>query len=271
MVDKLLGSKEYAERQATVWMDIARYADTRGGLNDGDRPISYPYRDWVISAFERNMPYDKFVTWQLAGDKLPGASREQVLATAFLKAGRQDSEGGAIDEEFRMNYVEERTELVGKDFLGLTVGCAKCHNHKYDVIAQADYYSLAAVFNQLDDRGSASFNRGTPMGSTLEWPTALQTKKLAAVQSDLVAKEKAYEDALRAAEAKAQAAVARVPDSQRAQFVEASINADTQAYYPLDAGYDQGKDASFQELYLDPQAQAAVARALVFRAVGSSR
>ena len=157
VVARLLASKEYAERQANVWMDLARYADTRGGLNDNDRPISYPYRDWVITAFERNMPYDKFVTWQLAGDKLPGASREQILATAFLKEGRQDSEGGAIDEEFRMNYVEERTELIGKDFLGLTVGCAKCHNHKYDVIAQADYYSIAAIFNQMDERGGGSF------------------------------------------------------------------------------------------------------------------
>jgi hypothetical protein len=256
LVDRLLASKEYAERQATTWMDVARYADSRGGLNDNDRPLSFPYRDWVISAFERNMPYDKFVTWQLAGDKLPNASREQVLATAFLKEGRQDSEGGAIDEEFRMNYVEERTELIGKDFLGLTVGCAKCHNHKYDVIAQADYYSLAGIFNQLDDRGSASFNRGTPMGSTLEWPTALQSKKVATAHADVVAKEKAYEDALRAAQGRAQAVVAKASDSQRAQFVEASINADTQAYYPLDKGYDKGADASFQELYLDPQAQA---------------
>ena len=127
MVDKLLASKEYAERQTNTWMDVARYADTRGGLNDVDRPISYPYRDWVISAFERNMPYDKFATWQLAGDKLNGGhpSREQLLASAFLKEGRQDSEGGSIDEEFRMNYVQERTELIGKDFLGLTVG-AEC-------------------------------------------------------------------------------------------------------------------------------------------------
>jgi len=256
VVDGLLASKAYAERQANTWMDLARYADTRGGLNDNDRPISYPYRDWVISAFERNMPYDKFVTWQLAGDKLPNPTREQILATAFLKEGRQDSEGGAIDEEFRMNYVEERTELIGKDFLGLTVGCAKCHNHKYDVISQADYYSLGAVFNQMDDRGSASFNRGTPMGSTLEWPTAQQSKKLAVANADVVAKERAYENALRAAEAKAQAAVAKVPDSQRAQFVQAAITADTQAYYPLDKGYDKGKDASFQELYLDPQSQA---------------
>jgi hypothetical protein len=256
VVDRLLASKEYAERQATTWLDLARYADSRGGLNDNDRPISFPYRDWVISAFERNMPYDKFVTWQLAGDQLPNASREQVLATAFLKAGRQDSEGGAIDEEFRMNYVEERTELVGKDFLGLTVGCAKCHDHKYDAITKADYYSLAGVFNQMDERGSASFNRGTPMGSTLEWPTAQQSKKVAAAHAETVAKEKAYEDALRAAQARAQLTVAKVPDSRRAQFIEASINADTQVYYPLDKGYDKGKDASFQELYLDPQDQA---------------
>jgi hypothetical protein len=256
VVDRLLASKEYAERQANVWLDLARYADSRGGLNDNDRPISFPYRDWVISAFERNIPYDKFVTWQLAGDKLPNPSREQILATAFLKEGRQDSEGGAIDEEFRMNYVEERTELIGKDFLGLTVGCAKCHDHKYDTITKADYYALAGVFNQMDERGSASFNRGTPMGSTLEWPTSLQSKKLAVAHAETVAKEKAYEDALRAAEAKAQAAVAKAADSQRVAFVKASIDADTQAYYPLDKGYDKGADASFQELYLDPQDQA---------------
>ncbi|MGZ3279446.1 MAG: DUF1553 domain-containing protein [Caulobacteraceae bacterium] len=256
VVDKLLASKEYAERPTNVWMDVARYADTRGGLNDNDRPISFPYRDWVISAFERNMPYDKFVTWQMAGDKLPGASREQILATAFLKAGRQDTEGGSIDEEFRMNYVEERTELVGKAFLGLTMGCAKCHDHKYDPIFKADYYAVAGIFNQMDERGSASFARGTPMGATLEWPTALQAKKLADAHAITVAKEKAYEDALRAAQAKAQAAVDAVPVAQRAQFVAASINADTQAYYPLDKGYDKGKDASFQALYLDPQATA---------------
>ncbi|MEI9890268.1 MAG: DUF1549 domain-containing protein [Caulobacteraceae bacterium] len=254
VVDKLLASKEYAERQTNIWMDVARYADTRGGLNDGDRPISYPYRDWVISAFERNLPYDKFATWQLAGDKLQGGhpTREQLLASAFLKTGRQDSEGGSIDEEFRMNYVEERAELIGKDFLGLTVGCAKCHNHKYDVIAQADYYSLAGIFNQMDERGGGSFARGTPSGTYLELPTAKQAKVLSMAQANTIAKEKAYEDALRAAEAKATAAVARIPDSQRAQLIDAAITADTQAYYPLDKGY---KD-SVEELYLEPQSQA---------------
>ena len=179
LVDRLLGSIEYAERQTNIWLDVARYADTRGGLNDNERPLTYPYRDWVIDAFHRNMPYDQFVTWQLAGDQLSNPTREQILATAFLKAGRQDSEGGSIDEEFRMINVHERTELIGKDFLGLTVGCAKCHDHKYDVIRQADYYSLAGFFNQMDEGGLASASRGTPRGTTLEWPTALQSEKLA--------------------------------------------------------------------------------------------
>jgi len=249
LVDRLLASKEYAERQTNIWMDVARYADSRGGLTDGERPISYPYRDWVISAFERNIPYDKFVTWQLAGDKLPGATREQLLATAFLKEGRQDSEGGSIDEEYRTNYVQERTELIGKDFLGLTVGCAKCHNHKYDVIAQADYYSLSGIFNQMDDRGNGSGSRGTPVGTTIEWPTALQSKNLAAAHAVTVAKEQAYQNALRAAQAKAQAAVAAVPVAQRAGFIKTAIDADTQAYYPLDKGYK----GDFSSIYLNPQ------------------
>jgi hypothetical protein len=251
LVDKLLASKEYAERQTNIWLDVARYADTRGGLNDGERPISFPYRDWVISAFQRNIPYDKFVTWQLAGDKIKNPSREQLLATAFLKEGRQDSEGGSIDEEFRVNYVQERTELIGKDFLGLTVGCAKCHNHKYDVIAQADYYSISAIFNQMDERGGGGGSRGTPQGPYISWATAKQSKALSAAHAATVAKEAAYQSALSAAQAKAEAAVARVPDAQRAQFVEASIKADTQAYYPFDDGYK----ASFEPLMIDEQPQ----------------
>jgi hypothetical protein len=248
LVDRLLGSIEYAERQTNIWLDVARYADTRGGLNDNERPLTYPYRDWVIDAFNRNMPYDQFVTWQLAGDQLQNPTREQRLATAFLKAGRQDSEGGSIDEEFRVNNVNERTELIGKDFLGLTVGCAKCHDHKYDVIAQADYYSIAAFFNQMDEGGLASASRGTPRGATLEWPTALQAEKLAEAHAGVSTKEAAYRSALRAAQQKAAATLAATPDSERASFLEASIKADTQAYYPLDSGYT----GDFSSIYVDP-------------------
>src|SRR5262249_54555838 len=151
---------------------------------------------------------------------------------------------------FRMNYVHERTELIGKDFLGLTVGCAKCHDHKYDAIAQADYYAMAAFFNQMDERGLSSFSRGTPRGATLEWPTALQSKKLAQAHALPVAKEAAYQNALRAGQEKAAAVVAAVPDADRANFLEASIKADAQAYYPLDDGYP----GDFSSLYLEPQA-----------------
>jgi Protein of unknown function (DUF1553)/Protein of unknown function (DUF1549)/Concanavalin A-like lectin/glucanases superfamily/Planctomycete cytochrome C len=248
LVDRLLASIEYAERQTNIWLDVARYADTRGGLNDNERPLTYPYRDWVIDAFNRNMPYDQFVTWQLAGDQLQNPTREQLLATAFLKAGRQDSEGGSIDEEFRVNNVNERTELIGKDFLGLTVGCAKCHDHKYDVIAQADYYSIAAFFNQMDEGGLASASRGTPRGATLEWPTALQAGRLAAARTGVLTKEAAYQSALRAAQQKAAATLAATPDSERTSFLEASIKADTQAYYPLDSGYT----GDFSSIYVDP-------------------
>jgi hypothetical protein len=248
LVDRLLASIEYAERQTNIWLDAARYADTRGGLNDNERPISFPYRDWVIGAFNRNMPFDQFVTWQLAGDQLENPTREQLLATAFLKAGRQDSEGGSIDEEFRMINVHERTELIGKDFLGLTVGCAKCHDHKYDVIAQADYYSLAGFFNQMEEGGLASLSRGTPRGATLEWPTPLQSNKLAEAHAVTVAKEQAYQNALRAAEHKAADALAEMPDGEREGSIAASIKADTQAYYPLDRGYT----GDFSSIYVEP-------------------
>ncbi len=249
LVDRLLTSIEYSERQTNIWLDVARYADTRGGLNDNERPLTYPYRDWVIDAFHRNMPYDQFVTWQLAGDQLQNPTREQLLATAFLKAGRQDSEGGSIDEEFRINNVNERTELIGKDFLGLTVGCAKCHDHKYDVIAQADYYSMAGFFNQMEEGGLASTSRGTPRGATLEWPTELQSNNLAEAHALTVTKEDTYQNALRAAQKKAAAALAAMPDGARASVLEASIAADTQAYYPLDSGYT----GDFSSLYLEPQ------------------
>ncbi len=249
LVDRLLGSVEYAERQTNIWLDVARYADSRGGLNDTERPLTYPYRDWLISAFQRNMPYDQFVTWQLAGDQLKNPTREQLLASAFLKAGRQDSEGGSIDEEFRVNYVQERTELIGKDFLGLTVGCAKCHNHKYDAISQADYYSLAAFFNQMDERGRGSNSRGTPMGATISWPSELQARKLADAHAVVTAKEAAFEGALHAALQKAAVTAAAVTDADRKYVIEKAIKADTQAYYPLDGGY--GDD--FTSLYLEPQ------------------
>jgi hypothetical protein len=244
LVDRLLNSQEYAERQAETWLDVARYADSDGYLNDNGGRFQHPYRDWVISAFRRNLPYDKFVTWQLAGDKLPNATREQVLATGFVRAGKKSNEGGIIDEEYRVEYVNERTELVGKAFLGLTVGCAKCHDHKYDTISQADYYSMGGFFNSLDERGVV----GGAMGPTQAWPTPTQARNLAAADAVTKAKWTAYQRVLAAARQRAAAQVSSLPADQRGAFLKASIEADTQAYFPLDSGYK----ASLEPLMLDP-------------------
>ncbi len=152
IVDRLLSSEACAERLAMEWMDIARYADSHGMHADGYR-FMWPWRDWVIDAFHQNMPYDQFITWQLAGDLLPDASKEQKLATAFHRNHPMTAEGGAVDEEFRLNYVFDRTETTATALLGLTMNCARCHDHKFDPISQKDYYKMTAFFNNVKELG----------------------------------------------------------------------------------------------------------------------
>ena len=151
-VDRYLASPAYGERMAMDWLDLARYADTYGYQTDVDRDMS-PYRDWVIRAFNQNLPYDQFLTWQLAGDLLPDATRDQRIATAFNRLHRQTNEGGSIEEEFRTEYVVDRVNTFGTSMLGLTLECARCHDHKFDPITQRDYYSLFAFFNNIDESG----------------------------------------------------------------------------------------------------------------------
>jgi hypothetical protein len=153
VVDRLLGSAAYGERMAGYWMDVARYSESDGFLDDRHDRLFWPYRDWVISAFNRNMPFDEFGTWQLAGDLMPSHTKEQKLATAFMRVGKRTTENGAIDEEYRVEYVVDRTNTVGTAFLGLTVGCARCHDHKYDPISHKDFYSLSGFFNSTDEPG----------------------------------------------------------------------------------------------------------------------
>ena len=152
VVDRLLQSSASAERLAMDWMDLSRYADSHGMHADGWR-MMWPWRDWVINAFDKNMPYDQFVTWQLAGDLLPEATNEHKLATAFNRNHPMTAEGGAIDEEFRLHYVFDRAETVGTAFLGLTMNCARCHDHKFDPLTQKDYYQLTAFFNNIKELG----------------------------------------------------------------------------------------------------------------------
>lgn len=152
VVDRLLASPHYGERMALDWLDVARYADSHGYSTDGYR-MMWPWRDWVIKAFNENMPFDQFITWQIAGDKLPNATKEQRLATAFLRNQKLNAEGGIVPEEYLVEYAADRTETVATAFLGLTMQCAKCHDHKYDPISQKEYYQLYDFFNDVNERG----------------------------------------------------------------------------------------------------------------------
>lgn len=152
IVDELFKQRSYGEKMATYWMDVARYADSHGYQDDGLRTM-WPWRDWVIHAFNENYPYDQFITWQLAGDLLPNPTEEQLLATGFNRNHKITQEGGVIDEEYRIEYVTDRTNTFGKAFLALTFECAKCHDHKYDPILQKDYYRAFAFFNQVPEKG----------------------------------------------------------------------------------------------------------------------
>ncbi|MBL9140146.1 MAG: DUF1553 domain-containing protein [Verrucomicrobiales bacterium] len=150
--DRLLHAPAFGERQAQEWLDVARYADTHGFNNDTTRTL-WRWRDWVIDAFNDGMPYDRFVVEQLAGDLIPDATLEQKIATGFGRNHVVNSEGGIIDEEYRVEYVADRVRTLGMAWLGLTLECSRCHDHKYDPITQRDYYRLFAFFNQVPESG----------------------------------------------------------------------------------------------------------------------
>ena len=157
LVDRLLASPRYGERMAADWLDIARYSDSYGFQVDRPRPTMWPWRDWVVSAFNRNLPWDQFTLWQVAGDLLPGATREQILATAFNRLHQQESEGGSVEEEYRVASVNDRTTTFGTAFLGLTLECCRCHDHKFDPLTQRDFYALSAFFDDIDEAGLYAF------------------------------------------------------------------------------------------------------------------
>ena len=155
MVDELLSRPQFGERMAINWLDIARYADSHGYQDDNYR-TQWPWRDWVIHAFNENMPYDKFITWQLAGDLLPNATKEQMLATGFNRNHKITEEGGVIQEEYRVEYVIDRTNTLSRGILGVSLECAKCHDHKYDPFTQKEYYQMSAFFNNISEVGLES-------------------------------------------------------------------------------------------------------------------
>ncbi|HJP84171.1 MAG TPA: PSD1 and planctomycete cytochrome C domain-containing protein [Fimbriimonadaceae bacterium] len=150
-VDKLLASPEYGEHEARYWLDAVRYGDTHGLHLDNERSI-FPYRDWVVRAFNEDLPFDQFTVWQLAGDLLKNPTVEQLIATGYVRMNPTTNEGGAIEAEFQAKNTFDRVDTTSTVFLGLTVACARCHDHKYDPIKQRDYYSLFAFFNSTADK-----------------------------------------------------------------------------------------------------------------------
>lgn len=157
VVDQLLASKAYGERMTANWLDVSRYADTHGYQDDLERTM-WPWRDWVINAFNKNLPYNEFITWQIAGDLLPNPTLEQVVATGFNRNHKITQEGGVIDEEYRVEYVMDRTNTTSTALLGLTMECARCHDHKYDPISQKDFYSMYGFFNKVDEKGRIEYD-----------------------------------------------------------------------------------------------------------------
>jgi hypothetical protein len=157
LLDRLLASPRYGERMAADWMDLARYSDSYGFQVDRPRPTMWPWRDWVIEAFNDNLPWDQFTLWQVAGDLLPNPAPEQILATAFNRLHPQESEGGSVEEEYRVNYINDRVTTFGTAFLGLTLECCRCHDHKFDPLSQQEYYQLFAFFDDVDEAGLYSF------------------------------------------------------------------------------------------------------------------
>jgi hypothetical protein len=189
VVNRLLASPRYGERMAIRWLDAARYADTSGYQSDGER-MMWRWRDWVIEAFNRNLAFDQFTIEQLAGDLLPDATLPQKLATGFNRNHRGNAEGGIIPEEYAVEYVVDRVDTTATVWLGLTLGCARCHDHKYDPITQREFYQVFALFNNVPEKGRAVKIGNSP--PYLITPTEEQVKQLSTVERQLAVAEECF-------------------------------------------------------------------------------
>jgi hypothetical protein len=220
VVDRLLKSPRFGERMAAPWLDAARYADTNGYQTDGERSM-WRWRDWVIEAFNNNMPFDQFTLAQIAGDMLPDPTLEQRIATGFNRNHRGNSEGGVIPEEYAVEYVVDRVDTTFTVWLGLTVGCARCHDHKYDPITQKEFYQIFAYFNNVPERGKAiKYGNSPPF---IKAPTRDQCRQLDELAARIKAAESHWAEL--------------APDLERAQKTwERSVAVKKRSWWTLDDG-----------------------------------
>ncbi len=206
VVDRLLDSSHYGERMALTWLDYARYADSNGFQSDGSRDI-WAWRDWLVQAYNRNLPFDRFTIEQLAGDMLPDATRDQIIATGFNRNHRLNGEGGRIEEEWFVETVIDRVETTGLTWLGLTFNCCRCHDHKYDPISQREFYSLFAYFNSNEETGVLA--RAGKEGENTPPLLKLSTPEQEAEIAKLASVVRQSEDALAAAKQELPLAIAK--------------------------------------------------------------
>jgi hypothetical protein len=239
VVDRLLASPRFGERMATPWLNAARYADTNGYQSDGERSM-WRWRDWVIDAFNRNMPFDQFTVEQLAGDMLPRATLDQQIASGFNRNHRGNAEGGIIPEEYAVEYVADRVETTATVWLGLTIGCARCHDHKFDPITQKEFYRLFAYFNNVPERGKAiKYGNSPPM---IKAPTREQQEQLGQLQRQLAAAQERF-DRLQPQIASSQLAWEKTPQASRS--TEWSLTDHLLAHFPFDRTA-KGSGSSFR-------------------------
>ena len=228
LVERLLESPHYGERMAADWLDGARYADSNGYQNDFARNM-WPWRDWVIAAFNAHMPYDQFVIEQLAGDLLPDATLEQRIATGFNRNHRTVTEAGSIDEEWHVENVVDRVETFGTVMLGLTIGCGRCHDHKFDPISQREFYQLFAFFNNVNEKGVYTETRGN-VPPLVKVMSPIHEKKLAEFDARIAELTKQLADQM--------ASIGPHREAWIASLAEATVEAEPEAAVRIDLRHD---------------------------------
>lgn len=232
MVDRMLASEHFGERMAMIWMDLARYGDTNGYHADSDRPV-WLWRDWVIDAYNNNMPFDQFTEWQLGGDLLPDATVEQKIASGFNRNARFNEEGGADPAEFLAAYAGDRAITMGRVWLGLTLHCAQCHTHKYDPISHQEFYQLTAFFNSMEEVGAGGVTgfHGKPVPPVIRAMTRRMKDELSSVTERLQTTERQIE---------------KIVESAKATYVDAGFSGDPQTHTAVSQAAWEAQLAAWQ-------------------------